>query len=234
MNIELKKIKYFDIELDVLYDTNDKSGMGAINEIVNLDEYILNQFRDQENKIFIDIGANIGIATLIMAKLNPKSTIYSFEPYTKVFNIMKMNIELNNLNNVKLFNVGISSKNQDNIKLNIYNEWSGASSMCADDDIFESYYKEDSAHTYISCVSFDEMIVRHNINDIYLLKIDCEGAEYDIIYGSERFKNRIIKNMVGEFHDLKYNKTPQNECEKLLQYSKQYIDGVLQINFFNK
>jgi len=229
--MEIKKVKYIDIELDILYDPNDKSGIGSINEIINSNDYILNNFRSQENKVFIDIGANIGVATLIMAKLNPKSTVYAFEPYTKVYDILKKNVELNNLNNVKIFNIGLSNKTSDNIKLNIFNKWSGASSMYADDTTFQSFYDNDVSHTYVSCLSFDKMLEINNINEIYLLKIDCEGAEYDIIYDSEKVKNKIVKNMVGEFHDLKYNKTPRNECNKLLDYSKQYIDGTIHIQF---
>jgi len=63
-----------------------------------------------------------------------------------------------------------------------------------------------------------------------LLKIDCEGAEYDIFYTSEKIKEGIIKNVVGEFHDLVYNNTPRNESGKLIEYCREYVSGIVHVS----
>lgn len=61
--------------------------------------------------IFIDIGANIGIYTIFISKLF-KNCIktYSFEPIPNTFEILKKNINKNNINKVDLFNIALSDQ----------------------------------------------------------------------------------------------------------------------------
>ena len=65
----------------------------------------------------------------------------------------------------------------------------------------------------------------------YLKIIDYEGAEFDILYDSALFKNKIIKNIVGVFHDLKYNAVAHKNHD-LLEYVKQYIDGSINTSIY--
>lgn len=219
---------YHNIQFKAYYNPDDNSGLAAIVEIVTRNDYILSNFSAQENKIFIDIGANIGIATIIMAKLNPKSIIYSFEPSNDTYNILLKNIEVNNLTNVRPFRLAVSNKLNKTLTLSILDRMSGASSTYSDIKSFSDFYNIKPITETITCISLDEIIVKEKIEEIYLLKIDCEGAEFDIIYDSIMFKKKIIKNMVGEFHDLKYN-TIDKKSKELLKYCKEYIDGVLKV-----
>lgn len=213
---------------NVQYDQGDLSGLGCIKEIVTNNEYTLDKFTNQKNKVFIDIGANLGIATIIMAKLNPESTVYSFEPHKKTYDMLVKNIELNSLNNVKAFNLAVSNKTNKKLNLAICHYVSGANSTYADPQLFlNQYYRFDTE--IIDCISFDEIMNNNNIDEVYLLKIDCEGAEFDIIYDSDLFKNKTVKNMVGEFHDLKYNKTG-NKSQDLIEYCKNYVEGEFKIS----
>lgn len=220
---------YHDIHFKVHYNPVDTSGLGAITEIVTRNEYLLNYFSGQKNKIFIDIGANIGIATIIMAKLNPESIIYSFEPSNNAYNMLLKNIEINNLTNVRPFNLAVSNKLTKTLTLSIFDTMSGANSTYSNVKTFSDFYRVSPTIEIINCISLDEIIDKEKIKDIYLLKIDCEGAEFDIIYDSDMFKNKIVKNMVGEFHDLKYN-TITKKSDELLKYCKEYIDGLLKVS----
>ena len=59
----------------------------------------------------IDIGANIGLFTLILAKLVGKSGhVYSFEPDPQLFQILNENVKLNQLENVSTFQLAVSNK----------------------------------------------------------------------------------------------------------------------------
>lgn len=50
----------------------------------------------------VDVGANIGYYTLLMAK--QRAIVHSFEPEPKNFALLKKNVELNNFTNVILYN----------------------------------------------------------------------------------------------------------------------------------
>ena len=61
--------------------------------------------------IVIDIGANIGYFTLIMAKcIRENGKVFSFEPEPKNFELLKKNVEINNYSNVILEKKAIGKK----------------------------------------------------------------------------------------------------------------------------
>jgi FkbM family methyltransferase len=213
----------------VLENNNDPSTNGCIVEIVERNEYRLEQFTNRENGSFIDIGANCGIATIILAKQNPNSIVYSFEPDPSVYKVLEKNITINNLSNVILFNKAMCRKETKTIELCLHPNSRGGNTTCAEKTVF-------GKNTIVECVSFDEIIDKYKISSIELLKIDCEGAEYEIVYESERFKERIVKAIVGEFHNLSYNKKITNtnyNANNLIEYCKQYVDNLLPITILN-
>ena len=72
---------------NVCINEYDASGQGCINEIFINNEYVLHSFNNLKTNI-IDIGANCGLATIILAKQNPESVIYSFEPHYPTFKLL--------------------------------------------------------------------------------------------------------------------------------------------------
>ena len=60
-----------------------------------------------DKDLFIDVGSNHGHYTMISSGICYSKSI-SIEPVKKTFDRLKMNIELNKLSNVKLYNIGIS------------------------------------------------------------------------------------------------------------------------------
>jgi FkbM family methyltransferase len=214
---------YDSYTFNFVIDTSDRSGNGCIKEIVKRDDYKLYQFKNLDDKIIFDIGANCGVATVIMAKLNPNSTIYAFEPFKEVYNLLCENIKLNNLTNIKTYNNALLNDSK-NMKLMIHKHMSGANSLIANETFFKKTYKHTDS-TIINALSFDDFINNNNINEIVVLKIDCEGSEYDILYNSNKIKDNIVKNIVGEFHD--FRDVPKTYNGKhLIKYCKQYIPYV--------
>ena len=214
------------------YNENDPSGMGCINEIVIRNEYNLENYNNHMNKTFIDIGANCGVVTIILAKQNPLSKIYSFEPDRQLFEILNNNVSINNLTNVVTFNKAVTKEGIDNLELCLHPFYSGGNTTYSNINNLNSHFHT-KINTYrVDCISLDKIITDSNITEIELLKIDCEGAEYDIIYDSKLLKNKIINNMVGEFHNLKYN-IINHTAEELINYCKPFINNIFQIGVLN-
>lgn len=88
----------------------------------------------------------------------------------------------------------------------------------------------------VKTISFDNLLKKYGVDNkiIDLLKIDCEGGEY-YLYDSEILKNNIIKNITGEFHNLKYNQKINSNwnSEDLTNYLKKYISGNFKITYLN-
>lgn len=130
---------------------------------------------------FIDIGANIGNHSIYFGKvLNSK--VFSFEPFEKSFNKLLKNFEANELINAKAFNIALGSKNCQGIisgningnnlgGLKVKNITDGNIIISKFDDIYESG---------------EIQLSQYNI-----VKIDVEGAEYDVLCGAEKFLRRF-------------------------------------------
>jgi FkbM family methyltransferase len=130
----------------------------------------------------VDVGANIGVFSLMMAKLMPESEIHAFEPHPKIFKFLAKNIELNGAS-IFIHNVALGSKSA---KVFISNKHA--------DDMNQIITVPTRSRTETSMTTLDALF---RDNDISLLKIDVEGMEKEILLGAlntlERVQNLIIE-----------------------------------------
>jgi FkbM family methyltransferase len=97
--IYLKSDKVF---VDCLID-------GKIFEQDIVENHLMNIIR--RSKVILDIGAHCGSHSIIYSKINPDCKIYSFEPQKIMFDILCMNINNNNIKNIKAYNYALGNKN---------------------------------------------------------------------------------------------------------------------------
>ena len=126
-------------------------------------------------KVIFDIGANIGITSIYLAKTYPEATIYSFEPLKDNFDILSRNAS--QFENIKVYNLGLGKKNG---SFKIYmsddkNNYGGVS--------FYSEVEGNSGQYCEECEvkNVNDFIEEYDIASIDLIKIDTEGAEFDIL-----------------------------------------------------
>jgi FkbM family methyltransferase len=67
---------------------------------------------------------------------------------------------------------------------------------------FSNFDERNNSRISVPCISLTDIIQQNNFAGVDLLKIDCEGSEYDIIYNTDRTLVQRIKMMVAEVHDL--------------------------------
>lgn len=176
-----------------------------VNEVINGDCYKLKQFKLKDNPNIIDIGANIGVFSKYAAETYPDSKIFSFE-------LMQSNYEeakerLSEFDYVSLTNKGVVG---DSTPYGIFEHESnqGGHKIIYDDsndycnkNIFSAEFKKQD----VNYIRFNEILDQIG-EKIDLLKLDCEGGEYDIIFQCERLElfNRI-DTIVMEAHGRDMN-----------------------------
>ncbi len=127
------------------------------------------------NSVFWDIGANVGLYSIIFAKANPTWKIFSFEPNTKVHKNFHKNISFNNCGNIELLPLALSdSKGKASLRIN--QNRPGTSSI-------NSRFSKFIHSEIIECISGDEMFLSGKIPAPNLIKIDVEGHELRVING---------------------------------------------------
>ena len=224
-----KSIEYHNIKFKYSYVKSDPSGLGCIKELVENDEYKLFKYTNS-NGIFIDIEKNHGVASIILAIQNPNPTIYVLEPYPELVERIQNNLKINNINNVIVIDKALGDNN--NVKLSISNQYSGATStLVTDTSNFSQRYKG-YRQIEVKTISFDNLLKEYNIDTVELLKIDCEGGEY-YLYDSIMFKQKCVKNITGEFHNLSYNlyKNPKWNTDDLTNFVKKYVENDINLSY---
>lgn len=140
-----------------------------------------------KDKCVIDIGANMGMFTIFSAFIGAKIVI-AVEPVSTTINILHENIRESGLNNIKTFNNAVTNISGQEINISLYDE-SGHNGMY---NIVEKYET-------VKTITLGELLSYTNGKDVYL-KLDCEGAEYDIIMNATKEEMSQISCIGVEIH----------------------------------
>ena len=172
----------------------------------------LNLNYNNNNAIVMDIGANIGIYTILLSHIYPKAKIISIEASPSIFEILKSNCKLNNLlfpgSNVLLINKAISDK--DDITTEFYEKHSMSTMLKEFLTNLSSTIltnQDELNKRVVRTITIDNLVETIGVNEISLLKIDVEGAEVLALNGAiKTLTHKKIKNIVIEYHSLEnYN-----------------------------
>lgn len=127
---------------------------------------------------FFDIGAHFGYFTLLSSAIVGKDgQVHSFEPTPSTFTVLQSNIE--NRSNVILNNCAVFSK-KTTLPFNDYGvEYSAFNSFDGRLD------RQNPQKLEVQAISLDEYIYSKEIVPDFI-KIDAEGAEYEILTGGEQ------------------------------------------------
>jgi FkbM family methyltransferase len=151
-------------------------------------------FTIQPDWKIIDIGAGIGDYSLYAAIMQPSAQVFSFEPYLESFVIMQENLSLNRSTNVQVFNEAISAESGELI----LDLTSGEPLQ------FQSHLKKTVNVTKsvpVNSLSLVDALAKLELESCDLLKLDCEGAEYSILFGTPQPVLEHIQRIVMEYHD---------------------------------
>lgn len=169
-----------------------------------IEEYKKSGFQINQNDIVLDIGAHIGLFTLYASQFCTKGLIYSFEPMKDNYELLLENIKSNNLEQVKIFNLAVSNSD-DPIKLFINNDESG-----------HSMFSQSSQNLMVDSISLKKIFDDNKIEHCNFLKLDCEGAEYEIIKNLPLSYFEKIDKIIIEYHMADSNPQLLIELKKIL------------------
>jgi len=174
----------------IFYPVSEDDIKAQIHEIF-VDEYY--RPRKLENNVCIDVGANIGLASLYLS--NFCKQVYAIEPSPETYKALVMNASLSR--NIKTFNHAIHVENSTLQLLGYNNEPPQATHPNTDTKNRPVLTSE----IYVPCKTLETFMDENNIEKVDVLKIDVEGSEYEI-FCDETFKKVAprIDCIVGETH----------------------------------
>ncbi|MBS1507548.1 MAG: FkbM family methyltransferase [Bacteroidetes bacterium] len=148
----------------------------------------------KKGDVFVDIGANIGLFSLIASPLvDSTGKVISFEPSPETFSRLIENVSLNNLTNISARNIGLSDS-EGELMLNVSGDGHDAwNTFAAVSD--EKFHSTKSVPVF----TLDDQLVEEAKEKISLVKIDVEGWEKFVLVGGKTFFQKFAPVVMMEF-----------------------------------
>ncbi len=130
--------------------------------------------------LVLDIGANLGLISMILAKLvQPSGKVLAFEPIPYMQTLIRKAIEKNGINNIELFPIALGAS-PGLLTLNIPQGHFGRSSLV------QNYQGENCESCSVPVETLSDIMRRGKfIQKIRLIKIDVEGFEPEVLKGAK-------------------------------------------------
>ncbi len=184
----------------------------------------------QEGMIAFDVGANIGELSLLFSRfVGSSGQVHAFEASRSTFDKLSTVCKIANYPQIVLNHLAVADQEKI-LKLNVYSEeYSGWNSLA--DRPLENYgisIKPIDTED-VQSITLDHYCETNQIEFIDLLKIDVEGAEYQVMLGAKSlFKNKRVKCCIFEFGGTTFDmgNTPQ-EIESFLSSCDYSISNIV-------
>ena len=182
------KERVYNLRNGIKIITRPKKGdRSTINEVFI---HKLYPYEIQPSDIVVDIGAHVGVFTVFAAKKAYNGEVYSYEPEPTNFKQLKKNVVLNHLKNVKETRTGVAGR-KGMRTFYVSNQHTGGNSII----------KVPGKKIKAKFTTLKDIIDDNEIDVIDFLKVDVEGAEYEILLSTPKEYFNKIKRMGLEYHD---------------------------------
>jgi len=181
--------------------TDDRT---VIKEVWAREIYTKHGFNICENDTVFDLGGHIGVFAVLAGDKAKNGKVMTFEPMSHNFEMLKMNIELNNLNNVFPHNLAIASENGNRtFHLSSHEANKKVGYSTGGHSLYPSDDRDEKIQ--VKTATLESMIEKYNIDQIDYLKLDTEGAEFEILFNTPKEIIRKIRKIVMELHPFSGN-----------------------------
>lgn len=205
--------------------TVEKKMLGPFRDVFFDDKYLKHLPADRFPKkdlVVVDIGANVGYFSLFALYRFPGSRVLSFEPMPFCFNQLEKYCTTFKNPSFSVYNYAVGNIDGEiDFYVHDANEFSTDSTIHPGAGLTRLTVKSYTLKTLISTL---------HTGKIDLIKLDCEGAEYDILYAMTPQELLGIENITMEVHNV--DKKSKN-LVKMVQFLKENDFKVFHENLYS-
>lgn len=195
----------------LLYPSNETSRSVFVTGRYEPNEFCLLQSILKPGMIFIDAGANMGLYSLFAARrVGPAGTVIAIEPSGREFEIVKKNVGLNALTNVRIIRIALSDRAAE-VELSVAPLGnSGHNTLGA-----FGYDTPLDHREPVEAVRLDDLVRGEGLTRVDVIKMDIEGGEMAALRGMGETLKRFKPALLVELSDRALQHQGANSGEVL-------------------
>jgi len=178
-------------------------------------DFLLNVSRSllAKDAVVFDIGANLGLSTVMMATSAPSGKIFSFEPSPSIYPYLEKTVAENFLKHCVTLPIALGEAPGE---LSFFDNPTSASAshlVVGDRSLGGSNYT-------VKVSTVDDFVFENNLERLDMMKIDVEGFELDVLKGANKTLALLKPAVFLEFNSFTLiaygNQNPRHVLENLM------------------
>lgn len=134
-------------------------------------------FSDREG-VMIDVGANLGYFSLLMAAIRPECEVYAFEPSPPTYDRLRENLAINRTRSVEAFSLALGNSDG---TLSFINDVTSPTT----NRLIKPGESSGLPVIEVDVTTLDGFLEERGVQNISFMKIDVEGFEGGVLKGAE-------------------------------------------------
>jgi FkbM family methyltransferase len=200
----------------ISFSTPAKSLYLVFKEIFLNDVYSMDQLAASlpEKPVVIDIGSNAGYFTLFLLAKKEQAHVYAYEAVPANCRLLQQHLEMNPQlkGMVEIHHKAVTGTPAATVTLHL--ETADGNAVTA--SVYDDFTKDNTYIAEVPCISLTEILTSNQLSKVDLVKVDCEGSEYPIIYETPPHVWENIDRMAIEVHQLDNEKRNMSCLEEHL------------------
>lgn len=165
-------------------------------------------FEIQPDWTIVDIGAAFGDFSVLASRQTPAGEVFAYEPFPGSYELLVRNLDRNQAPNVTPIQAAVTARTRE-----VHLDFAGMEPIAVTSGIGV----DQSTGELVSSVTLEHIITASGIDRVDLLKIDCEGCEYEILLESPADLFEKVDRIVLETHERPISDNTQSVLVKRLR-----------------
>lgn len=178
----------YGLEFEVL----NEQEMATVRHVTDDDEYGIADLQFTPGSVIVDIGANVGAFSILIARRFPEARVIAYEPNPDNFKLLERNIARNGVG-VEAHHAAVWYHHRG---VSLVGQGSGTGTLD----------QHPTGRDLVPSVTLDDILAP--FDEVAFLKMDCEGAEVFILNAAHRETLEKVQQIVGEYHDSHIKNDP--------------------------
>lgn len=175
----------------------------------------------------IDVGAFIGYHSLFFSSLvGADGEVLAFEPDPRNFDLLKKNIDINNVENILAFNKGLGAREGETC---LYRDLNNEARTTLSSKVSRASNHKRDKSVKVNVISLDDFLSMHKYNPDFI-KMDAEGFEYEVFEGmTKTLCNTKNIEVVFEYTPEWLDEKPYSGNNKFETLLEEYFENVFYV-----